>query len=510
MQLAEDVVVAGKFRLKRKIGQGGMGSVWEATHLGLDIPCAVKFIEGDFVAHPEAQARFEREAKAAALVRSSHVVQILDHGVWENTPYIAMELLEGEDLRARLAVCRTMHPAELVPIVEQVCRVLTKAHAAQIVHRDLKPDNIFLVREDDREVVKVLDFGIAKHRKTALDGSGHTRTGAILGSPNYMSPEQAEGNKDVDHRSDLWSLAVIVYRAVTGVLPFDSDGLGDLIMRIVHKPIPVPSAFAPVPPHFDAWWAKAASRDPNERFQSAREFAQSLSMALGQSGRLQSAANWGDTSRAGSTPDLSRSVPLGQALYLKPSNASGPGSAATIPASRPSFGSTANGLSSTDGFGRRRSGVAIFVAAGAGFVAVLTLVAGTVLLTRARHASPPSALASGPTHASAEPPSSTAAALPVSPSADPAPAPASHPASAQVPAVESSSAPTAASPPPSEAATRVSAPARPSAPAPASKPTSPARGAPRSSAPAAGPKNCNPPYFIDAAGNRQYKVECLD
>jgi eukaryotic-like serine/threonine-protein kinase len=160
MQLAENTVVAGRFRLNRLIGRGGMGSVWQATHLGLDIPCAVKFIEGELATLEEAKTRFEREAKAAAQLRSPHVVQILDHGICEDTPYIAMELLDGEDLGKRLAKVGHLTPAELHGIMSQVCRALTKAHSLGVVHRDLKPDNIFLVKDDDREIAKVLDFNV--------------------------------------------------------------------------------------------------------------------------------------------------------------------------------------------------------------------------------------------------------------------------------------------------------------------------------------------------------------
>jgi hypothetical protein len=282
IQLIEDSVVAGRFRLNKMIGRGGMGSVWQATHLGLDIPCAVKFMEGEFSKSTEAQARFEREAKAAAQLRSPHVVQVLDHGVCDGTPYIAMELLDGEDLGKRVQKTGTIHPRDLNVIITQVCRALTKAHALGIVHRDLKPDNIFLVRDDDREIAKVLDFGIAKSAASALEGS-NTKTGAMLGTPYYMSPEQAQGIKSVDYRSDLWSLAVIVYQCVTGHLPFESEALGDLLMKIIVQPLPVPSQVSEVSAGFDAWWARAASRDPAGRFQSAKEFAESLQMVFGAS-----------------------------------------------------------------------------------------------------------------------------------------------------------------------------------------------------------------------------------
>jgi serine/threonine-protein kinase len=282
MLLEANVVIAERFRLIRQLGQGGMGSVWLATHLALDIPCAVKFIEGEIAQLPEAQARFEREAKAAAHLRSPHVVQILDHGVFQGTPYIAMELLDGEDFGKRLAKLGRMPPVDVIRIITQTCRALTKAHSVGIVHRDLKPDNIYLVPDDDREIAKVLDFGIAK-TTGGIDGS-NTKTGAMLGTPYYMSPEQAQGTRAVDARSDLWSLAVIAFQALTGRLPFESEALGDLLVKIIVAPIPSPREFAPdLPPSFEAWWQRASQRDPSLRFQSARELSDSLALAFGQS-----------------------------------------------------------------------------------------------------------------------------------------------------------------------------------------------------------------------------------
>jgi Protein kinase domain len=277
-----NVVVAGRFRLNRQLGRGGMGSVWHATHLGLDVPCAVKFIEGEIAALPEAQARFEREAKAAAQLRSPHVVQILDHGVWEGVPYIAMELLEGEDLGKRLSRIGRMSPFEMVRVVNQVARALTRAHAAGVVHRDLKPDNIYLVRDDERDIAKVLDFGIAKASGSNSVSGSNTKTGAMLGTPYYMSPEQAQGTKAVDHRSDLWSLGVIVFQGLTGRLPFESEALGDLLIKIIVAPIPNPSDFVKdLPPAFDRWWQKASQRDATLRWQSSKELAEGLGLVFG-------------------------------------------------------------------------------------------------------------------------------------------------------------------------------------------------------------------------------------
>src|ERR1700690_3129726 len=316
IQPAQNVVIAERFRLNRLLGRGGMGSVWHATHLGLDVPCAVKFIEGEGAQVPEVQARFEREAKAAAHLRSPHVVQILDHGVCEGTPYIAMELLDGEDLGKRLARVGRLAPHELLTIVTQVCRALTKAHSHGIVHRDLKPDNIFLVRDDDLEIVKVLDFGIAKATGAGAPGTS-TRTGAMLGTPYYMSPEQAQGTKAVDARSDLWSLAVIVFEALTGQRPFESEALGDLLMKIIVAPIPLPSyVVRDLPPTIDAWWTKACQRDPARRFQSAKELGDGLAGTFGRSG--------GDAGDPGPSPMGSRTGSMSLPVYgMSPQSSAG-------------------------------------------------------------------------------------------------------------------------------------------------------------------------------------------
>ena len=281
MELAAGLIIADRFRLVRPLGQGGMGAVWLAQHTGLDVPCAVKFIHEEAAKSPELRARFEREAKAAAQLRSPHVVQILDHGVWNGAPYIAMELLEGEDLAQRIRRRRPapLSPRETLVIATQVGRALTKAHAAGLVHRDLKPANIFLVRDDEREIAKVLDFGVAKVKETSLDDA--TQTGAVLGTPFYMSPEQARGSKGIDHRSDLWALAVVVYQCLVGKLPFRGDALGELLVKIIVEPLPVPSQLGDVPPGFDAWWARAAARDPANRYQTPRELTHALGLALG-------------------------------------------------------------------------------------------------------------------------------------------------------------------------------------------------------------------------------------
>ena len=280
-RLGEGTTIADRFRLVRQIGEGGMGSVWQATHLGLGIPCAVKFVEGEWRRQPEMVARFEREAKVEAQLRSPHVVHVLDHGVWSGTPYIVMELLQGESVAQRLERVTRLDYAATHRLVAHVARALTRAHAIGIVHRDLKPENVYLVPNDDGEVAKVLDFGVAKW-SSDWAVSSVTKTGLLVGTPLYMSPEQARGTKEIDFRADLWSLAVMTFQALTGELPFLSEGLGDLLAKIMFEPIPLPSSIVPsLPPELDAWWARAASRDIEARYHSAKELSDALAIALG-------------------------------------------------------------------------------------------------------------------------------------------------------------------------------------------------------------------------------------
>ncbi|MEP7052606.1 MAG: protein kinase [Pseudomonadota bacterium] len=285
-------LVAGKYRLTRLLGRGGMGAVWEGTHTSLGTRVAVKFIDAEYAESPEARSRFENEARAAARLRSKHVVEVYDHGVSEDgRPFIVMEYLQGEPLDKRLDRLGRLPAKETAHLMLQVCRALTKAHAANVVHRDLKPENIFLVWDDEEgtDVVKVVDFGIAKFTDASLGAvSSSTRTGSVLGTPHYMSPEQARGLRSVDYRSDLWSVAVIAYRSIVGQLPFDGEAVGDLLVKLCTAPIPVPSQLVPgIPPSFDAWLAKALNRDPAQRFSSAAQLGESLASVCGLSLRGQ-------------------------------------------------------------------------------------------------------------------------------------------------------------------------------------------------------------------------------
>jgi serine/threonine-protein kinase len=279
--LEANATIAGKYRLDTKLGQGGMGSVWVAHHLALDSKVAVKLIDPTVALNPDFLARFMREARSAAALRSPHVIQIFDYGVDEGVPYIVMELLEGESLGSRLERERLLSPELTAAIVTQIARAVARAHDAKIVHRDLKPDNVFLVVNDEEVVAKVLDFGIAKAGSEGFgQASSSTRTGALLGSPYYMSPEQAHGSKTVDHRSDLWAMGVIAFECLTGRRPFDGTALGELLLKISVEPIPVPSQVASVPAGFDEWFARSCERDPEKRFQSAKELARDLRAVL--------------------------------------------------------------------------------------------------------------------------------------------------------------------------------------------------------------------------------------
>jgi serine/threonine protein kinase len=284
-------IVAGKYEIVRLIGRGGMGSVWEGRHASLGTRVAIKFIDQEYVGSREAQSRFATEARAAATIQSKHAIQIFDHGVTEDgRPYIVMELLLGEPLDKRIERLGRISLQETARVLGQVARALQRAHEAGIIHRDLKPENIFLVRspDDDDEIAKVLDFGIAKIKgpPSDLGLTSSTKTGAVLGTPYYMSPEQARGLRSIDHRSDLWSLGVIAYKCITGVLPFDGESVGDLLVKICTAPPPIPSLTLPgLPKAFDAWFLRVLEREPAQRYASASELGEALSYAAGISAR---------------------------------------------------------------------------------------------------------------------------------------------------------------------------------------------------------------------------------
>jgi serine/threonine-protein kinase len=273
-------VVAGKYQLLEEIGRGGMGAIWRARALHLNMDCALKMVLPHHKLDGTHQLRLFREARIAAKLRSPYVVTIYDVGQWEGGAFIAMELLEGESLKSRLQRERILPTSDLLTLARQIALGLDKAHGAGLVHRDLKPDNLFVVQPDPL-LVKILDFGIAKDLNVTSSNPLATATGAITGTPQYMSPEQVNAQKDVDYRSDLWSLALICFECLTGRPPFTGSTLPQLLLNIVSGPIPVPSSIrAALPPELDAWWARAANRDPLRRPQSAIALSEGLRSAL--------------------------------------------------------------------------------------------------------------------------------------------------------------------------------------------------------------------------------------
>ncbi|XYH95083.1 protein kinase domain-containing protein [Sorangium sp. So ce1128] len=272
--------VSSQLRLIRALGQGGMGSVWLAEHTVLKTQVAVKFLRDMYVDHPLAVVRLRREAEAAARIQSPHVVRVFDLGFTDQgVPYIVMEHLEGETLQDLVERRGRLSLDETASIVRQIGAALARAHEAGIVHRDIKPENICLVEGEREPFVKVLDFGIAKN--TAEEAERLTVTGAIMGTPHFMSPEQMAGGAKVGPHSDLWALGVVTYFCLTGQIPFGGATIAAVAVAIDRGPPPPPSRLVPgVPPSVDAWVLSLLEPDPARRAQSARAVLEALDAAL--------------------------------------------------------------------------------------------------------------------------------------------------------------------------------------------------------------------------------------
>jgi serine/threonine-protein kinase len=270
-QLQAGDFVTPAVRLLRPLAEGGMGRVWVAEHQGLHAHVVVKLMAPEMTERPDGAERFAREAAAAAAIKSPHVVQVFDHGITTTgTPYIVMELLEGKDLGEHLESHGRMAPADVVTLVGQIGKALSKAHKASIIHRDIKPENIFLCDTEGGEIfVKLLDFGTA--RRETETSSRTTVPGQIMGTPYYMSPEQSVGASDVDERSDIWSLGVVTFEALTGQKPFDGSSVGAITIAI-HGPLPRMTDVVPdLPLALDAWFARSCAHEPRDRFATVRE-----------------------------------------------------------------------------------------------------------------------------------------------------------------------------------------------------------------------------------------------
>jgi eukaryotic-like serine/threonine-protein kinase len=288
----EGQVVGGKYRVGPLVGSGGMGTVWLGRHEQLGTRLAIKFIRPQFAERPDARRRFEIEARAAASVDSKHAVKVYDYGVTDRgLPYIVMEFLEGESLSESLIRRGPLPPKEAAHIISQASKALSKAHAASIVHRDLKPDNIFLATNSEGDVgeygylVKLVDFGIAK--MLDVDGSrgglkGPTQEGSVIGTPNFMSPEQLTVGGSPNALTDIWSLGACAFAAFTARIPFEGEVLGDIVLKVCVEPLPVPSNFVgELPPGLDAWFLRACNREAAKRFQSVEELSEQLIKVCG-------------------------------------------------------------------------------------------------------------------------------------------------------------------------------------------------------------------------------------
>ena len=291
-EVHEGQILAGKFRIERVLGQGGMGIVVAATHLQLDERVALKFLLPEALSNPEAVERFAREARAAVKIKSEHVARVSDVGTLESgSPYMVMEYLQGEDLAAWVRRGGAIAVPEAIEFFLQACEAIAEAHALGIVHRDLKPANLFVTRRVDGSVcIKVLDFGISK---LSLPGAAPefdmTKTNTVMGSPLYMSPEQMSSTRNVDMRTDIWALGVILYESLTGRVPFEAETMPQLCGMILQDPPrPIRELRPELPVVLQEVIFRCLEKNRDHRFNNVAELAYALA-PFGPSAALRSA-----------------------------------------------------------------------------------------------------------------------------------------------------------------------------------------------------------------------------
>ena len=311
MALQPGEIIDGKYRIVRLVGEGGMGAVYEGENTRIKRRVAIKVLHAAVAEKTDVVQRFEREAQAAGTIGSEHIVEVLDLG---NLPsgerFMVMEFLDGEDLTGRIKRLKRLTPEQCVPLMCEVLEGLAAAHAAEIIHRDLKPDNIYILtsKAGRSDFVKILDFGVSKF--SALDNEmSMTRTGAVMGTPYYMSPEQAKGGQ-IDARSDLYAMGVVLYQMVTGRVPFNAGSFNELLFKIaLESPEPVEQIVPDCPKPFIDIINRAMARDVDDRFQSALEFRQVLEAYLASGGRTEALPQMPDMrAPMGSYPHASASM----------------------------------------------------------------------------------------------------------------------------------------------------------------------------------------------------------
>jgi hypothetical protein len=527
-------VLAGKYRIERLIGRGGMGAVFAAQHTLLNQRVAVKLLLGELARSPEAMTRFMNEARAAAQIQGEHVARVLDIGqLPTGMPFMVLEYLEGADLADVLKSRGVLTVPEVADYALQALEALGQAHAAGIVHRDLKPANLFLARRHDgSSVVKVLDFGISKNL-SPLAGTpqGMTQTRALLGSPEYMSPEQLRTPRGVDARTDIWSMGVILYELLSARMPFAGESLGELFIQIMESPpTPLRSHRPDVPAALEAVVMRCLARDRDARYANVGELAETLKVFASDQMRALLVAR-ASVSGAISKPMVAETLPMPMTAYGVTPNPSVPNTAAPWAHTGPGAGAVPAGNA------KRSKAVAILGASLLSLVVLGIFGFAAVKKMGAESEAAPAGLAIGAANASpaegAKEPATAATGVAAARDAAPAKlepaklAPAIVPVNAApatqaapVSPVNPSPAAPAAPPPTANAKPATPAPARTGgvgslfAPAPA--PESAATGvyvAPLPTAtavPAAAPsKNCTPNYYFDKDGRKHFKPECF-
>ena len=521
-------VIAGKYRIDRLVGRGGMGAVFAAQHLLLNQTVALKLLLGELAASSEATARFLNEARAAARIQGEHVARVLDIGqLPSGAPFMVLEYLEGADLADLLHKRGPLPVNEVADYALQALDALGQAHAAGIVHRDLKPANLFLARRHDgTSLVKVLDFGISKNLSPDSQGHGMTSTRAVIGSPEYMSPEQLRTPREVDTRTDIWSLGVILYELLTGHMPFKGESLPELFVSILETVPPSVRLYRPdVPPALEAIVARCMARDRYQRFPNVNELANALlGFASEQTRALAAVRN------SGALPQFQSSAPgVPSHGFSQPE----------VPAIRTA--NTAAPWSQTGtGNAPPRSRVAAMVGVGA-LCLLVSFVAVTLVLKKALApsvaATPPPANSTVVVASPAPPPSAAPPSLDTLPPAAAHPHPAAHaaatPSALPAPAAPPVAAAPQPAPPPSDlpvvapsalaaqAAAVQAAAAQAIASAAHPHPLSTATPADATPPPPAQPKfvtiqpappppkNCSPNYTVDTKGHKHFKPECF-